>query len=78
MYELKIKRLEKNNMEDKIIINRAKQEIDLLNQINNENSNDIKNKISFLHNSLQKEEEYKNEKKTIRYRITENYIKSNN
>ena len=65
MYELKIKRLEKNNMEDKIIINRAKQEIDLLNQINNENSNDIKNKISFLHNSLQKEEEYKNEKKQL-------------
>ena len=64
-YEFKIKMLEKNNVEDKNFIKRTKESMDLLNQQNNQYSNDIKNKISLLHNSLQKEEEYKDEKRKI-------------
>ena len=74
IYELKIKRLEKNNIEDKTNLIKAEQAITLLTQRNNESSNDIKNKISLLHNNLQKEEEYKNEQRKIDIELQKNIL----
>ena len=42
MYELKIRKLEKNNLEDKNSLIKAEQAITLLTQRNNEDSNDLK------------------------------------
>ena len=73
-YELKIRKLEKNNFEDKNKLMKAEQTLTLLNLKNNENSNEIKNKISLLHNSLQKEEEYKNEQRKFDLELQKNIL----
>ena len=74
IYELKISKLEKNNIEDKNSLIKAEQTLALLTQKNNENSNDLKKKISLLHNSLQKEEEYKNEQRKIDIELQKNIL----
>ena len=73
-YETKIRKLEKNNMEDKNNIFIAEQNLAFLTQKNNENSNDIKNKISLLHNNLQREEEYKNEQRKMDLELQQNIL----
>ena len=74
MYELKIRKLEKNNLEDKNSLIKAEQAITLLTQRNNEDSNDLKKKLGFIHNSLQKEEEYKNEQRKIDIELQRNIL----
>ena len=74
IYESKIRKLEKNNLEGKNNLMKTEHAMALLNQKNNENSNDIKNKISLLHNSLQKEEEYKNEQRKIDIELQKNIL----
>ena len=66
--------LEKNNAEDKNFIEKTKESMDLLNQKSTQNSIDIKNKISLLHNSIQKEEEYKYEKRKIDIELQKNIL----
>ena len=74
VYDSKIRKLEKNNIEDKSNIMNAQQTMALLNQKNNENSNDVKNKLNFIHNTLQKEEEIKNEQRKIDIELQKNIL----
>ena len=73
-YELKIGKLEKNNLEDKTNLIKTEQALSLLNQRNNENSNEIKNKLNLLNNNLQKEEEYKNEQRKFDLELQKNIL----
>ena len=74
IWDSKIRKLEKNTIEDKSSIINAQQAMALLHQKNNQNSNEIKNKIDFLHNTLQKEEEYKNEQRKIDIELQKNIL----
>ena len=73
-YDSKIRKLEKNNIEDKNNIFKAEQTLILLSQKNNENSNELKNKISYIHNNLQKEEDYKKEQRKLDLELQKNIL----
>ena len=73
-YDSKIRKLEKNNIEDKNNIFKAEQTLLLLSQKNNENSNELKNKINFLHHNLQREEDYKNEQRKLDIELQKNIL----
>ena len=74
IYESKIRKLEKNTIEDKSSIMNAQQAMAMLHKTNNANSMEIKNKIDLLHNTLQKEEEYKNEQRKIDIELQKNIL----
>ena len=70
----KIKGLEKNNFEEKKNIKKTENAINILNKITNDNSNEIKKKISFIHNNIQKEEEYKNIQRKMDIELQNNIL----
>lgn len=73
-YDSKIRKLEKNNIQDKNNIYKAEQTLILLSQKNNENSNELRNKISYLHSNLQREEDYKNEQRKLDLELQKNIL----
>ena len=73
-FDLKIKGLEKNNFEEKKNIKKTENAINILNKITNDNSNEIKKKISFIHNNIQKEEEYKNIQRKMDIELQNNIL----
>ena len=75
-FDMKLKKLENNNLEGKKNLLKAENSIALLNKMNNDNSAEIKKKISFIHNNLQKEEEYKNEQRKLDIELQKNILNS--
>ena len=73
-FDSKIKGLEKNNFEEKKNIKKTENAINILNKITNDNSNEIKKKISFIHNNIQKEEEYKNIQRKMDIELQNNIL----
>ena len=73
-FDTKIKKLEINNFEDKKTLKKAENTIAFLNKVNKDNSLEIKKKISYIHNNLQKEEEYKNEQRKIDIELQKNIL----
>ena len=73
-YEAKIKKLELNSLEEQNNRFKTEKAMALLTEKNNQHSNEIKNKISLLHNSLQKEEEYKNEQRKLDIDLQKNLL----
>ena len=73
-FDTKIKKLEINNFEEKKTLKKAENTIAFLNKVNNDNSAEIKKKISFIHNNLQKEEEYKNEQRKADIELQKNIL----
>ena len=75
-FDMKLKKLENNNLEGKKNLLKAENSIALLNKMNNDNSAEIKKKISFIHNNLQKDEEYKNEQRKLDIELQKNILNS--
>ena len=75
-FDIKLKKLEKNNFEGKKTLKKAENTIALMNKINNDNSAEIKKKISFIHNNLQRDEEYKNEQRKLDIELQKNILNS--
>ena len=75
-FDIKIKKLEKNNFEGKKTLKKAENTIALMNKINSDNSADIKKKLSYIHNNLQKDEEYKNEQRKLDIELQKNILNS--
>ena len=73
-FDSKIKGLEKNNFEEKKNIKKTENAINILNKITNDNSNEIKKRISFIHNNIQKEEEYKNIQRKMDIELQNNIL----
>ena len=73
-FDTKIKKLEKNNLEGKKNLKKTENTIAYLNKLNNDNSADIKKKISFIHSNLEKNEEYKNEQRKIDIELQKNIL----
>ena len=73
-FHMKIKNLEKNNLEGKKNLKKAENNIAILNKMNNDNSNEIKKKISFIHSNIEKNEEYKNEQRKIDIELQKNIL----
>ena len=73
-FELKLKKLEKNNLEGKKNLKKAENTLAVLQKLNNDNSAEIKKKISFIHNNLEKEEENKNEQRKMDIEIQKNIL----
>ena len=73
-FDMKIKNLEKNNLEGKKNLKKAENNIAILNKMNNDNSNEIKKKFSFIHSNIEKNEEYKNEQRKIDIELQKNIL----
>ena len=73
-FETKLKKLEKNNIEGKKGLKKAENTLAILHKMNNDNSAEIKKKISFIHNNMEKEEENKNEQRKIDIEIQKNIL----
>ena len=73
-YEAKFKKLELNSLEEQNNRFKTEKAMAILTEKNNQHSNEIKNKISLLHNSLQKEEEYKNEQRKLDIDLQKNIL----
>ena len=75
-FEMKIKNLEKKDLEGKKNLKNAENNIAILNKINNDNSAEFEKKISFIHSNLEKNEEYKNEQRKIDIELQQNILNS--
>ena len=73
-FDMKIKNLEKNDLEGKKNLKKAENNIAILNKMNNDNSNEIKKKFSFIHSNIEKNEEYKNEQRKIDVELQKNIL----
>ena len=75
-FEMKIKNLEKKDLEGKKNLKNAENNIAILNKINNDNSAEFEKKISFIHSNLEKNEEYKNEQRKIDIELQQSILNS--
>ena len=75
-FDMKIKNLEKKDLEGKKNLKNAENNIAILNKINNDNSAELEKKISFIHSNLEKNEEYKNEQRKIDIELQQNILNS--
>ena len=69
-----MKKHPKKSKEEKKNIKKTENAINILNKITNDNSNEIKKKISFIHNNIQKEEEYKNIQRKMDIELQNNIL----